>query len=68
MKKEKKKRVSISTIILVGIMIVGIGVMAYPWISDYINRRHASRAVAGYSEALSGMLFKEQMEKELFRQ
>ena len=53
--KKKKKRVSISTIILVGIMIVGIGVMAYPWISDYINRLHASRAVAGYTEAVSGM-------------
>ena len=44
MKKNK------STIILILVFFVGLSVMLYPTISDAVNRKHQSRAVAGYAE------------------
>ena len=44
MKKNK------STIILILVFFVGLSVMLYPTISDYVNQRHQSRAVATYAE------------------
>ena len=44
MKKNK------STIILILIFLVGLSVMLYPSVSDAVNRKHQSRAVAGYAE------------------
>ena len=43
----KKNR---STIILILIFLVGLSVMLYPSVSDAVNRKHQSRAVAGYAE------------------
>ena len=43
----KKNR---STIILILIFLVGLSVMLYPFVSDAVNRKHQSRAVAGYAE------------------
>ena len=43
MKKNK------STIILILVFFVGLSVMLYPTISDYVNQRHQSRAVATYA-------------------
>ena len=43
----KKNR---STIILILIFLVGLSVMLYPTLSDYVNQLHQSRAVATYAE------------------
>ena len=43
MKKNK------STIILILVLFVGLSVMLYPTISDYVNQLHQTRAVANYA-------------------
>ena len=43
-------RKNLSTIILILIFLVGLSVMLYPSVSDAVNRKHQSRAVAGYAE------------------
>ena len=55
-KKEKKKgRISFSTILLVLILLAGIGVLAYPSVSDWWNSMHATQAIAGYVSAVETM-------------
>ena len=49
MKKNK------STIILILIFLVGLSVMLYPTVSDYVNQRHQSRALASYDETVNEM-------------
>ena len=49
MKKNK------STIILILVFFVGLSVMLYPTISDYVNQKHQSRAVASYAENVEKM-------------
>ena len=44
-----------STILLILIFLVGLSVMLYPTISDYINQRNQSRAVASYAEDVDQM-------------
>lgn len=48
----KKNR---STIILILIFLVGLSVMLYPTISDYVNQKNQSRAVASYAEDVDKM-------------
>ena len=48
----KKNR---STIILILIFLVGLSVMLYPTVSDYINQKNQSRAVASYSEEVENL-------------
>lgn len=43
-------RKNLSTIILILIFLVGLSVMLYPSVSDAVNRKHQSHAVAGYAE------------------
>ena len=43
-------RKNLSTIILILILLEGLSVMLYPSVSDAVNRKHQSRAVAGYAE------------------
>ena len=43
------------TMILVGVMFVGIALMSYPTIADYWNSFHQSNAVMRYAEHVSGM-------------
>lgn len=43
-------RKNLSTNILILIFLVGLSVMLYPTVSDAVNRKHQSRAVAGYTE------------------
>ena len=50
--KMKKKGPSVSTIILVVVLIVGMGILLYPSVSDWWNSMHATQAIAGYSEAV----------------
>lgn len=54
-KKKKKKRSWISTLILVLLLLAGVGIMAYPTVSDWWNSMHATRAIAGYVEAVEAM-------------
>lgn len=49
----KKKKISLSTIILVIILLVGISLLLYPTVSDYWNSFHQSRAIASYAEAVA---------------
>lgn len=54
-KTSKKKKLSsnITTIILILIFLVGLSVMLYPTVSNYINQRHQSKAIAAYDEKVS---------------
>ena len=54
-KQKKKKSGSFTTILLVVIMIIGLGILLYPTISDYWNSFHASQVVAAYVEAVDDM-------------
>ena len=49
MKKNK------STIILILVFFVGLSVMLYPTLSDYVNQLHQSRAVATYAEDVDNL-------------
>ena len=53
--KNKKKGSSFTTWILVLIMIAGLSLLLYPTFADWWNSFHASRAIAGYSEAVAQM-------------
>ena len=57
--KKKKRRSNLGTLILVLIMLVGIGIMAYPTVSDWWNSFHASRAIASYSNTVENVDSKE---------
>ena len=54
-KKTKKKKISILNVILVLIMLVGAGIIAYPSFSDWWNSFHQTRAIAGYVETVAQM-------------
>ena len=51
--KKKKLSSNITTIILILIFLVGLSVMLYPTVSNYINQRHQSKAIAAYDEKVS---------------
>ena len=53
--KRRKKRSALGTWILVLIMLIGLGIMAYPTVSDWWNSFHASRAIASYSNAVENV-------------
>ena len=48
----KKNR---SNIILILIFLMGLSVMLYPTVSDYVNQKNQSRAVASYSEEVENL-------------
>ena len=51
-KKKKRKENRLSSWLLVLLMLLGIGIMAYPTVSDRWNTVHASRAIASYSSTV----------------
>ena len=51
--EKKKKKGTVSTVILILILIAGLSLVLYPTVSDYVNSLHQSRAIAGYNEAVS---------------
>jgi sortase A len=53
--KKKRKGPSISTIILFIILLVGVGILLYPSISDWWNSMHATKAIAGYVTAVEDL-------------
>lgn len=54
-KGKLRKGPSISTIVLVMILLIGIAIFFYPSVSDWWNSMHATRAIAGYVSAIEGM-------------
>ena len=50
--KKKKIKSGYITVALVAIMLLGIGIIAYPSISDWWNSKHASRAINNYTETV----------------
>ena len=52
MQKGATMRKHLSTIILVIILLLGIGILLYPTLSDYYNSFHQSRAIASYIEQM----------------
>lgn len=52
---KKKRRVSISTVLLVAIMLAGAAIFLYPSVSDWWNSMHATQAIAGYVSAVEDM-------------
>lgn len=49
------KKVSLSTIILVITLIIGVSLLLYPTISNYWNQVHQSKAMVEYAEVVSNM-------------
>ncbi len=45
----------LSTILLILIFAAGLALLLYPTVSDYWNKRHASQAVANYSEEVKNL-------------
>ena len=43
-------RKRISTIIFVIIFLIGLSILLYPAVSEYVNERHSSRAIASYDK------------------
>ena len=43
----------LSTILLVIIFFIGLSVLLYPTLADYVNSKHQSRAIAEYVQAMS---------------
>ena len=56
-KKQKKQRrgPSISTIVLVIILLVGVGILLYPSVSAWWTSMHATRAIASYVTAVEDL-------------
>lgn len=50
-----KKKSNISNIILVIILLVGLSLLLYPTISEYINSKHQTRVVQNYNDITSNM-------------
>ena len=53
--KRRKKRSALTSWALVLVMLLGLGIMAYPMVSDWWNSFHASRAIASYSNAVENV-------------
>lgn len=49
---KKKKKISLSSVILLVIFLVGLSVLLYPAVSSWWNSMHMSRAVAAYQETV----------------
>ncbi len=53
----------ITDIILVIILLVGVGLVLYPTLSEYINSKHQSRAISQYNDATKNLTNDEYEEK-----
>ena len=53
--KKRRKRSAMTSWALVLVMLLGLGIMAYPMVSDWWNSFHASRAIASYSNAVENV-------------
>ena len=46
-----KKRI-IATILIILLFLAGFGIVLYPYVSEYVNAKHASRVVVNYDDAV----------------
>ena len=53
--KNKGLKKQLPNIIFTLIFLVGLGIFLYPSVSNYINSKHQSRAVASYDEAIASL-------------
>ena len=53
--KKKKRKSILTTWLLVLVMLIGLGIMAYPTVSDWWNSFHASQAIASYSNVVESV-------------
>ena len=53
-KKRTKADILITTVTIIAIL-VGVGLLLYPTVSDWWNQQHRSHAIAGYTESVEGM-------------
>ena len=60
MKAKKKKKFSISTLILTILLFVGLSVMLYPTFSDWWNSKVQTRAVGNYDQTVAAIDTSEQ--------
>ena len=51
-KRGGKRRVSISTVVMTIVLVVGLGIILYPTFSDWWNSFHQSRVIQSYTEAV----------------
>ncbi len=58
----KKKKSNLSNIILTAMLLIGIGIMAYPTVSDWWNSYHQSRAIAAYANVVENTTTEEMEE------
>lgn len=49
----KKKSGIVFNLLIVLVLVAGIGLLAYPTVSNWWNTVHASRAIAQYNEMLT---------------
>ena len=49
----KKRKFSFSTFFLTAVLMVGLGIMLYPTVSDWWNSHTQSRAVASYDKVVA---------------
>ena len=49
------KKGKLSTILLVAILVIGLGLMLYPTVSNLYNKKHQTRAIKNYSEEIATM-------------
>ena len=54
-KTTNKKNDRIINLILIGVMVLGVLIVAYPTISDWWNSYHQTRAIASYTEQVAAM-------------
>ncbi len=52
---RKKRRIGIFDILIGLVFLAGVCIMAYPTVSDWINRWLSGRAVSGYSDTVGGL-------------
>ncbi len=56
---QKSRKVNFINFILIVIFLIGMGILLYPNISDYFNRKNSSKAIATYDEELNEVNEKE---------
>lgn len=52
---KKKKGGSFSTILLVAVFLIGLSVLLYPTVSDFINEKRQSKAIVNYDDLIADL-------------
>lgn len=53
--KQRSRKKRLTTLVLVLVLCVGVGMLLYPTVSDLWNRFHQTRAIADYETVITGM-------------